>query len=53
MSETYKIHCVCENCGYNGEKELPKGTPVPNKFLCPNCGCETAKCPAKKVYRHK
>lgn len=42
MTDTYSINCRCSNCDHAGPKELPKGTLVPDKFACPNCGCETA-----------
>lgn len=43
MSETYKIACTCDNCERDGEAEFTKGTPVPALFVCPHCGCQTAK----------
>jgi len=51
VSDTYKIACECDNCGHSGEAEFPKGTPVPALFVCPNCGCQTARKKPATVYR--
>ena len=45
MTETYKVKMTCSNCGYEFEKEYPKGKEVPflkEGELCPNCECPTA-----------
>ena len=40
---TYTIQVKCSNCDHIGPTEIPKGTPVPDQLVCPNCSCETAK----------
>lgn len=38
---TYKVLVYCNNCNYNGNIEILKGTPVPDNMKCPNCGCKS------------
>ena len=40
---TYTIQYKCNNCNGQGQKDFFKGEFVPDKFMCPNCECETAK----------
>ena len=40
MIATYTITVECDNCDYEGEAEIPKGTKVADGD-CPNCGCQT------------
>ena len=43
--ETYAIHVRCRNCGWTGDTDVPKGTPVElhqpldHRFPCQHCGC--------------
>lgn len=39
-NETYKVHCKCTNCDYNGKTEIEKGMKV-EESECPTCGCKT------------
>lgn len=39
QSDKYKAKVECENCGFIGEAEFPKGTRL-NYNECPNCGLE-------------
>lgn len=43
MKKTYTVNVTCDNCEQHGVVALEKGTPVPGKMTCPNCGCETAR----------
>lgn len=53
MAETYTIPVECTNCFKGGHVEFPKGTPVTQICICPNCGCNTATpCSDRKV-RHR
>ncbi len=36
-SNTYNLPVFCENCGYEGNLDIPKGTTV-DKYSCPTCG---------------
>lgn len=36
--EQYTVKGHCENCGFNGDVNIPKGTPV-GTAACPKCGC--------------
>ena len=41
VPETYKMNGYCENCGYNGEIDIPKGektTDFQKKASCYRCG---------------
>jgi hypothetical protein len=44
---TYTIECFCTNCDWQGDVEIPRGTPVPYETSlerlakCENCACET------------
>lgn len=38
--ENYTAQVHCENCEYQGEAQIPKGTLVGNG-TCPNCGCNS------------
>jgi len=44
---TYTIECFCTNCDWQGDVEIPRGTPVPYETAldrlakCENCACET------------
>lgn len=50
--ETYKIEVECENCGYKGSDEKPKGSTIKTiPRECPNCGCETLKEKASTMRR--
>lgn len=35
----YAVHGRCENCDFVGEANVAFGQPVPEKMVCPNCGC--------------
>lgn len=47
--EKYKEKVICENCGFDGEIEIPKGTRI-NDMECQNCGCQDLT--KKPIYRH-
>lgn len=36
----YNMYCECENCGYTGDQEIPKGVRV-GEAECHECGCTT------------
>ena len=39
--KTYRVEVSCSNCGWEGSKEIPWGTPVAvlKAEVCRNCGC--------------
>lgn len=49
MIGTYTVHCECSNCEKDGQLQLPKGTPVSGKHICPHCGCKTAEMRSSKI----
>lgn len=38
--ECYSMFCACENCDYEGDTDIPRGTKVTDAE-CPECGCIT------------
>jgi len=42
MSGTYNVNIQCDNCDFEGQTTLPRGTPVSHSMTCPNCGCKSA-----------
>ena len=36
----YQLYCGCENCDYEDDTEIPKGTKV-GDAECPECGCQS------------
>jgi hypothetical protein len=42
QKRTYTLKMYCHNCGWEGSKEIPKGTPRANtNAFCPRCECPT------------
>lgn len=49
QNKNYSVPVYCTNCDYGDtfkkliapRKSFPKGTEVPNRMTCPNCGCKT------------
>jgi len=40
-STIYSVSASCSNCGHKGSITSKKGTEMPAKDACPNCGCWT------------